>query len=371
MTFRFPTRFGGGLPLVALAATLAGPVCASAIFNVSTNVNVLRELDVAGNQLVVRSSSIVGGIFDSIGANDGAGNQSQVEGFTTGSVLSETFTLPTSRLVSSWQVQRQFPGNWDASSMTLSGLVGGAWVMLDNYTPAPAYFTNRTFSAASVTALKYVATGPNPFGGGTFYNLSEVKVFLDSSVAQPLYGRVNDSAGFNLLLDPGRIIASHNSTNNNALFLAGVDLGTASYAVDGAVNGLAYVRAATDNPGSPGADRAYVSYDFDQLYQMNVGAFGSYAGQPLGNWQVWTSALANPNPDLDSDWVLQYTQAGLVSSQSYAFNQPGQYQHLRFTWNVQADAFVELEVEGFVPEPSTAMLLVTGGLILWRRRRIA
>lgn len=343
-------------------------------FNSVTNVNVLREFSAQGVKL--GSSSIVAGggaVIQSSGSAEGSGRKTQAGSFYSGATVSETYTLSSAYTVGSWSVEGNPTALFrNASSMTLSGLVGSTWVLLDQYNPTTTHYTLRTFTPQTVTALKYVAEGPNLTGGtDQFLQLHELRVYMAPGEQQYLYGTGNSPA-FNLLRDTSRIVSAKKSTNHNTLAWAavhGADVPQNLY------NSLVMdtIRAQTDNPDSPGPDRAWVAYSFDQPYRLDFGILGTYDNQFLANWQFWTSNLGNPNPDIDSDWVLQYTQGATgVGNPGFQFflSQPGEWQHFRLTWAVQSGAISELELYGIVPEPTTALLLLTGGGLLWARRRM-
>jgi len=360
----------------ACAASIGFSIAASsataAAFNYGnvSRVNVLRNYNASSAFQVSTATTTTdalisaGGGFVPSGAIDGGGWNVQTAGgtFTSSTdLVVQTFTLAQSVKVGSYWFTSLGGGN-RPNGMLIEGLVGANWVTLANVNPTTGGTHSGTFSPQTVSALRYQASGAAL--GGNFFTLNELEVYLDSTAASP-----DLRGGYNLTRDPSLVTAG--VTSNTGLHSAQgfyTPSGTAGSLIDGDPV------SSNVNFQSPVAsgNRAFVTYNLNIPVAIGHANIGGFHGQGWDGWAFWTNAVANPNPALDSDWILQFNDpvgGGIFSSTHFTLAQPGIYTRARFTWNVQSGAATNFELYA-IPEPATALILAPlVGLLCGRRNR--
>ena len=383
MNHSYRTLTAIGLAALTWAGAMRRATASDILFTDPTRVNVLREYNLSGSNLVVRTMQTAGGASDASDGtgNDGSGNKLQANGFIAGTSAGETFVFPAPRTISSYKFQNI--GSYNPTSMTLSGLVNGVWTVLDPaFNPGTATSITHSFTPTTVSAVKYVGTGPGQ--AGNFLQVSEIQVFEAPGVSQPLYGRVADGAAMNLLRDSGMVSGTANSTQilgtswlaPDATPITGwvaPSAGSASSLFDADYTGG--VKAQSIAGGASGANPfAYAKIDLSQSVNMNLAHFGWYDGQQWDNWAFYVSNLASPSANNPADWLKIYSSVAAVGPDfmlNFGAN-AGSYQHILLLWEAHNGAggqLDQLEIFGFVPEPSTILLLGFGGWVCWAKRR--
>ena len=319
---------------------------ASPKFNDSANANVLREYDVeTAANLVTSTYEFIGE-----GVSAGARNDTDASGsslWTAGLDTAEdsvvvTYELPEERTVGSYMAQ--FGGHRPAQ-FVLEGFNGTDWVLLASITPAGDN-NSGSFDPVAVTEIR--ATGTGPSSSNQYYLLKELHVYLASGQ------KVTLGEGYNYLHD--QMPTTTGSANSDVWITPS---GTAGSLMDRDFN--SHVKSPWPPPAEAGT-HLFLTYSFIDPLPMAAGTHGCYDGQPLGNWDIYTSdadtmpELQNIDPPgvdesvadkiIAAGWTHQHQQVSSAQSVDFAFSEPGTYKHLALVWEAAGPAMVQLELFG-------------------------
>jgi len=399
---------------VAAAVLLCGSAAGEELFfNDSAKVNIMRQFDVTWQWSEdVTTRPMVSGYAISrsgtgdfhyewtnrapwqIGAREGGSYLTDVN--TASSVI----TLPSEQTIGSFSIQfspsyqQLYPYQWVLEGYNDTRGWFPIFDTLDDERYASginSYNINGTFADATVSKVKYTAIGTA--GGAAQYNyaLGHLNLYLSAGQQIPLYG-----SGYSLIHDTSRVVSSATSPHSGAW---------RNPAFNGymATNGNyeSYEIKAQGAAEAYDGLRAYVSWNFDQAYQMDFAVLAGVYDYSITNWELYTintddpAALFTALNALEEatveaiqslGWTLQYqygepggwdkdnnrlpTTPASGLEHVFDFVQPGEYQYLLFVQDTQHPAWGQLEVyANAVPEPATMGLLVLGGLAMLRRRK--
>jgi len=343
--------------------------------------NVLREFTLGSTVNQVTGGSNTTNHMDGSGAGD------NVLLGSPGTVTRD-YILAGSRTVS--RMDYDFTGSFDAqASVAVYGSTdGGATypLLLTSYnTLATDPFFGTTFTPTAVNAVRTVTTVNTQWGGGYYNRNQEVRLYLDTSVSQSLYGQYGMVTANALdymvdLSNAGKI--TYASSPNNVVWNA-LDVGPSATLFNANMYQLDGPRTSgTVDPGQ----RVYMKLTLDQAYQMDFATLGSEDNPwgRLGNSEFYTYNGASLNPsglsgstilDLTGQgWVLQKTWSNdTTRSKSFLLATPGEYNQILLVIDAAGDnRLSNFEMFGFelaIPEPASGLFLALAGVAMLRRRR--
>lgn len=382
---RHSARGGMGTTVVAILLTGALAAPGAEMFNDARYVNVLREFYFNSTTNLVGGTGWAGAALtmDGSGTNDNA--------FLGGSpgVVTRNYILGGMRTVS--RLDLDFEANFDSpATMEVRGSTDGGLtypILLANYTPNPSDpFISASFTPTAVNAVRTISTQTISAFGSYYNRVTEARLYLDTSVSQPMYG---DYAGaFNYLTDlwnAGKIAVS--GSPNNAVWdgLSGPGAGGIANLFNADMN---INNGITDDPDGAG-QRSYALMTLNQAYQMNYATLGSdddgiiWGGTTYGagktvEFYTYNGTPLNPGvlsgttvADLTGQgWILQGSWTGdNTVSKSFLLPKPGLYNQMLLVMDDGGGRLVNVEMFAAMPEPASLLLVALGGLALAGQRR--
>jgi len=391
------------------ALLLCGPALgAELLFNDSTKVNIMRQYDVT-TQTMMDGYSVVrektGDFrYDWSSPSWQIGHREGGSFLTDVNTATSLITLPSEQTIGSFSVQ--FSASYQPQLAPYQWVLEGynekdGWFTMydslddDRYASGiNTYNINGTFDAVTVSKVQYTAIGKDPGvdeEGDPIppaqynYALAHLNLFLSAGQDVPLYG-----SGYSLIHDAGRVVSSNTSPYQGPI---GENPATGPWCNQNA-NGMLAINSNYESyelkcqgPGEGNNDlRGYMSWNFDQAYQMDFGVLCGVQDYSIRNWEVYTIntndpaalfAALNALEEATSEaiqelgWILQYQQGNSWTWECvFDFAQPGEYQYLLLVQDTQQPAWGQLEIyANAIPEPATMSLLALGGLALLRRRK--
>jgi len=343
------------LAFFTVASVLVGQSTsfAAGVFSDSTEVNVLRQYNEFGVQLVTTSQPFI--------------NNGSASGPLVTSGVGTVFTLPAPRTVSSYSVQFGGYGAHRPDSFLLEGWTGSSYESLINVaSPGGTSFGNFSSGTKTVTKIRFT---PTKLSG--FIVPGELQIFAAPSL------NIDTREGFNLLR--GATVTSQSSPKTLNIWKP-IDGDVVSTVIDGDYGDGPHIKVLADGTGT---ERAYMAFKLDGARKMDRANMGFYPGQGWETFEIYTATTdlvaslnsigTYPNKAAmqAAGWTLQYEHSGSTVSEpiNSPFLAPGEYQYVVWVANEgQSGAPNEFEVFG-VPEPTSAAMLLGGSALLGLRRR--
>jgi hypothetical protein len=376
-------RFGPARATLCVAL-LAGSVASQAaeMFNDARYVNVLREFSFNSTTNLVSGTGWANAALtlDGSGTNDNAFLGGAPGTVTRDYILGGTRTV--SRLDLDFEATFDSPATMEVRGSTDGGLTYP--ILLATYTPNPNDpFISATFTPTAVNAVRTISTQTISAFGNYYNRVTEARLYLDTSVSQPMYG---DYAGaFNYLTDlwnAGKIAAS--GSPNNAVW-DGLSAGGIANLFNADMN---INNGISDDPDGAG-QRSYALMTLNQAYQMNYATLGSdddgiiWGGTTYGAGKTVEFYTYNGTPldpsvlsgttvtDLTGQgWILQGSWTGdNTVSKSFLLPKPGLYNQMLLVMDDGGGRLTNFELFAAMPEPGSLLLVALGGLALAGCRR--